>query len=445
MAVTSTNGYGLLLSDTPSLDITTDWTIGFWINADYTTTSGREHLLARSNESYRIAITYYGASKLGIECYAGNVECEYEGPVNYLNNAWCLICLQHDSSQANEARLFHNGVLIGQANCDAGAAASATAISLGDGADVWTGEYTDLWCVNRVVPATRMAEWAAAKMRLPRSEFQDMVWYLPLAGPTGAAPTTAHWGTRDLSGNGNHVTTVQNSPTYSDDPFAPQGWVDGPFGGAWTVAEAGGWQLEGTMAAALTAAGALSRARTLAGSLVSELTGAGSLTRQRQLAASLVAELTATGALTRARALSAEALVALVAEGDLSRARALAATVMADLTGAGALTRGRLLSGALAAELIGQGELTRRRQLVGEALAELLATGTLTVTGGEGWQLVGAVVAELVATGTLTLTVESVTARFRLLVIDQQARLRNIDQQVRLVDADQQVRLRRLD
>jgi hypothetical protein len=89
-----------------------------------------------------------------------------------------------------------------------------------------------------VYPAALSSDQIAmiyALRRVPWSIVAGCECYLPLMGPTGAAVNTAHWGTKDLSGNGNHVASVKSAPVWADDPLPPQAWVDGWFGGAWAA------------------------------------------------------------------------------------------------------------------------------------------------------------------------------------------------------------------
>jgi len=66
----------------------------------------------------------------------------------------------------------------------------------------------------------------------------NVVAYWPLAGPTSTTVSTAHWGGKDLSGNGNSISSVNSAPTWEDDPLAPQAWTEGLFGGAWATTAA---------------------------------------------------------------------------------------------------------------------------------------------------------------------------------------------------------------
>lgn len=107
--------------------------------------------------------------------------------------------------------------------------------SFGTANSLFNGQLADLFLTKDKWRAG-VAPRIYAHRRVPLDLFtSNKVLYLPLMGPTGAAVDTAHWGTRDLSGNGNHVASVNSAPTWADDPLPPQAWVDGWFGGAWAA------------------------------------------------------------------------------------------------------------------------------------------------------------------------------------------------------------------
>ncbi len=101
------------------------------------------------------------------------------------------------------------------------------------------GMAADVFVYPAALSAAQIATIYALR-RVPWSIVAGCECYLPLMGPTGAAVDTAHWGTRDLSGNGNSVASVNSAPVWADDPLPPQSWTEGLFGGARTVAVGGG-------------------------------------------------------------------------------------------------------------------------------------------------------------------------------------------------------------
>lgn len=106
------------------------------------------------------------------------------------------------------------------------------------GSDRLGGMAADVFVYPAALSAAQIATIYALR-RVPWSIVAGCECYLPLMGPTGAAVDTAHWGTKDLSGNGNSVSSIASAPVWADDPLPPQAWIDGWFGGAWAGAVGG--------------------------------------------------------------------------------------------------------------------------------------------------------------------------------------------------------------
>jgi len=138
--------------------------------------------------------------------------------------------------------LYRNGNQVAQSTTDIPAAihdstediAIGTVYDYGAATRQLDGRVAEVVLIHAALAQPQIAGIYNCKQRLPRHYFDsDLKMYLPLMGPTTAAVNTAHWGCKDLSGNGNSVSSVNSAPVWADDPLAPQSWVDGFWGGGW--------------------------------------------------------------------------------------------------------------------------------------------------------------------------------------------------------------------
>ncbi len=163
---------------------------------------------------------------------------------NYVDGNWHHALLVRDTT-ANLVHVYVDGDgEHAQAADTAGSIANASDLTIGARADFsairyFPGDLADLCIIRRALTAAEAVEIGKSKRRLPLRFFDgDLALYLPLMGPTGSTVNTAHWGSKDLSGNGNSVSSVNSAPTWADDPLAPPSWTEGLFGGAWAEAAA---------------------------------------------------------------------------------------------------------------------------------------------------------------------------------------------------------------
>ncbi len=223
----------------------TDLSLGAWV---YTDLSGADEHSVWNNG----AGSTYAHAIIRIEPANGNVECflGFDGDETQLvlndnpvqANTWTHIVLTYDGVM----RGYVNGVMETTTVDKSGEALdpddTTRPMQLGRDErdrDYLTGMIADAFLFDRALSQTEIS----AIYNLGRVPWwlvgdPNCLLYWPLIGPSGAVVNATDWGCRDLSGNGNHVSSVNSAPTWADDPLAPQAWTEGLFGGAWAVAAA---------------------------------------------------------------------------------------------------------------------------------------------------------------------------------------------------------------
>ena len=262
VSLDGTNDY-LTLSRMQAIEGGGTLSIGGW----FYHTADRDHWCVAKHDDTDYAVLLYRDDV----CATG-----YQGADN--TDTWVFLCGQHTvaadriNGPTNAAVLntwqhvvgvmsgavrvlYVNGVQVAQHS-----AASSTTVPAQD-YDFWLGawEYVpdrrlagvmgDVFITTEALSGAEVAS-IYKHQRLMYQHVGAAECYLPLMGPTGVAVATTHWGCKDLSGNGNSVSAEVGASVWADDPFPPQSWTDGPFGGAWVAAAAGGVNVELAVAVA---------------------------------------------------------------------------------------------------------------------------------------------------------------------------------------------------